>query len=503
VGFHEVGSRPLVTRACDTVGNLTPGTVVSFWDIETGRLLRSFRERWGHKTRLSPDGSRRLAFKADNYGHVDPIIYLWDGEKCRKLSPRKGSFSNVRDAIFSADYRQVISITSAGELTTWDVPPPPEEPQPPGHPPGGHRSNLGDGLSVVLKKWDGGLPPMRGESFELRDGDGKFVLRRPCSGDFVRGHVSRDRSRVLILQDFDTKGDRHTLMACWNVASGEMVWKRRLTTGPPSASPLNPFLSPFPTVVCAVISGDGSRVAVGIPAGDGGKEAKARILDGRTGEDVAALDGSGLQLWGFTPDGSKVLGMEGENTFKAWDAATGRELLRGPGFTDTGIMKNVSPQYIDRLVVLLRSDIDSCDVRVLDLESGKTVFHRRDRGRSVDNPLAKLSRDGSRIAVAWNGMKGIGACTVYEVASGKELFTLRGHSSGVGSIEFSPDDRRIVTAPSLSNEIKFWETRTGREVLHLSLSKYGVELSPDGTRLKVITGESSHEILDGRPLDQR
>jgi len=52
---------------------------------------------------------------------------------------------------------------------------------------------------------------------------------------------------------------------------------------------------------------------------------------------------------------------------------------------------------------------------------------------------------------------------VWEAASGRELLTLKGHSSAIRSVAFSPDGQRIVTG-SGDNTATVWEAATPAQV---------------------------------------
>jgi WD40 repeat protein len=80
-----------------------------------------------------------------------------------------------------------------------------------------------------------------------------------------------------------------------------------------------------------------------------------------------------------------------------------------------------------------------------------------------------------------------------------DLLTLRGHTSGVWGVSFSPDCRRLATA-SKDGTAKVWDAQTGQEVLTLIHTGpvLSVCFSPDGRRLASASNDGTGKVCDAQ-----
>ena len=106
----------------------------------------------------------------------------------------------------------------------------------------------------------------------------------------------------------------------------------------------------------------------------------------------------------------------------------------------------------------------------------------------------EFSRDGRTLVSAnFNG-----TVKLWDVASGRLLRTLDGHSHVVYKGVFSPDEKLLASC-SLDGKIKIWEVHTGRELRTLSGHTdpvKAVAFSPDGNLLASVSNDGTLRLWD-------
>jgi hypothetical protein len=104
-----------------------------------------------------------------------------------------------------------------------------------------------------------------------------------------------------------------------------------------------------------------------------------------------------------------------------------------------------------------------------------------------------FSPEGDRLASA----SGDRTVKIWDVRTGQELFTFRGHTRWIQSMAFSPDGRRLASADQ-SGWVKVWDAATGQEYLTLDYASevFSVAFSPDGTRLASTGADPTVKVWD-------
>jgi WD40 repeat protein len=186
-------------------------------------------------------------------------------------------------------------------------------------------------------------------------------------------------------------------------------------------------------VTAVAFSPDGGKLALGRFNGS------AEIWDIRTMKRVKSLPASRKsadQIWSlaFTTDGSKVVAGSRDSGAFLWDARTGRLLQT---FLYEGLAGHVHVASV-------------------------AVSHN---GSTVIGGLAQHAVSSGDTGPE-HGIK------VWNAATGKLRFTLRGPNGGIGGLTFSADDRWIVSA-SFDGTINYWSSETGRRALTFMMAKGG------------------------------
>jgi WD40 repeat protein len=429
----------------------TPDPSVRVWDLKADRPQYVFR---GTKPftclAFSPDEGLLAA------GSQDDTVRLWDLATGRELATYPGHEGGVVAVAFTPDGKRVVSLSGQRVVKTWDATRDPE--------------------MVVFRQG-------RGASHAALGPDGRYVA---AAANDVTARVW-DTATGLELLKLDDKYEDSRQVA---------------------------------------FSPDGKHLAVAIKQGWLGG---VRIVDAKTGRPVGTLPQQaaappmakpGTNLWtgppcfslAYSPDGKRLAAGGLDRIVRVWDVATGKELFRlgphagtvsGVAFSNDGkrlisasggvrVDPPLNPK--DNPLKLTGDDKKAIpDLKVWDADGKELLSLSLPRKMA---PLA-ISPDGAVVAAAFPDR-----VRFYDATTGKESRGLRGDTSLVRGLAFSPDGARIVTGGAADETVRLWDAKTGEEILSVGRATSmltHVAFSRDGNKI-VASSRDDVMVWDATPL---
>src|SRR5215470_5249924 len=464
---------------------------------------------------FSPDG--RLLASMD---FMAGSIKLWEVASWRELiainlGARAASTSAVNSAFaFSSDSSSLFSV-SAGTLKQWDTRT--------GRQIRSSDLNQGKDFGLVFFSADARLLATTTEarsSLAVWDvGSGRKLQEVKLGGDngeqlvaFALSPDGRTLATNIKTDRGDTKSDILTLR---DAASGRInqtikisEQKQKLTMATAMAK-VTAYTSPLRSII---FSPDGRAVAVAFQdisressgAFSGGQERitgsanAVRIWDVSGGRELISLDagarnsGAADSIFDFGMTNTLAFSGAGQqcalasgNTIKLIDPSARRNLATIIGHTGAVVAVNFSADGKLLATVGLDSTIKIWDVSAAAI-TGRVELARTLSGMASPVQSAAFGVDGRALAVS-----GSTTVSVWELNTGAAVRTITRPPAGLNkdNLNHPPPSvfsagGQLIAAQSGENEIKLWETRTGREVKSFPLSQGkmfdGGGVSPDG-----------------------
>lgn len=261
-----------------------------------------------------------------------------------------------------------------------------------------------------------------------------------------------------------------------------------------------------PGIVRAVVFSPDGRTAVSasdrldINNVSGGE---VNLWDPRTGAHRESLSGTSAEIAAvaLAPDGRSLAvgsGMPlGQGEIRIWDLA--RHSVR---LVLTGHRKYVQAlAFMEDGQTLISGSLDRT-VRLWNLKRGEPVRTLFLTG--TINTIA-LSPDNRFLAVGTGAVDralAVGQIVVYDLTTGKILWTQSAHSNGVLSLAYAPDGGTLASAGN-DSAARLWDARTGTRKGGLEAGGYwlaSVAFSPDGALLAAAGEDWKIRIWNARTL---
>jgi WD40 repeat protein/transcriptional regulator with XRE-family HTH domain len=443
------------------IGTASQDKTARIWDASTGRLLLTLS---GHTDSVNgivfSRDEKRIATSSD-----DHTAKVWDATTGKELLTLSGHTNVVARIAFSPDGTRLATTSWDHTAIVWDAVTGKEL----------FTLSDGDGTSYeddIVYSPDGkriaisGLDKNAGDGFvKVIDAmTGRELLSLPDEqATDPRGVAfSPDGTRLAVA------GDGVFQVKVWDAGTGKVL----LAT--------NPFATGYPVDIA--FSPDGKLAAAS------GEDFKAKVFNPVTGEVVLTLPGhtSGINAVAFSPDGTRLATASWDHTARVWDISPGNEALFIP--RDVRVVERTTfSEFVPFFNIRyspdgtrILSDYPAENASKLwDASSGKELLNLSGQAEYLD-----YSPDGKMVATSINKI-----ITVLDAKTGIQLQTLVGHDDYIRSLNFSPDGKHLASA-SFDGKAIIWDLASGKAVFTLQdpgVQFFSVAYSPDGSHL--FTGE--------------
>ena len=485
-----------------------PGRGVDLWDLTKRERIATLPGIDVHvySTSFSADG-RMLAA-----GTSDGRIYLWDVATQTLRTVFTGhADSRSKDVVsvsFSPDGRTLASGGQDGTARLWDVASGKQIAIFTGHIGRVTRVSFGRDSKTLASY---GLDDRIVHQWDIATGFPKFTISGPTSsGGNWPIYQSLDRY-IIFSPDGKTLarvGSDDGAIHLWDVATGRQ------------RASLNGCLGVSQYILSASFSPDGRTLA------SAGSDEMVRIWDVASGREIAVLEhdrsvesvsfspdgktlasrsGNQVRLWNvrawtkraviahdnrvygvrFSPDSrtlatiisSSNAGLSNKNVH-LWDVDTGTRIGALKGHTAPVMSVSFSP---DRDSRILASGGQDKKVRLWNVDTMKEIGSLAHTG---DVHSVSFSADGKTLASA------DGTLRLWDLATHKEIETLNGPGSPVGSVIFSPDGKALASVGGYwrgDTEIALWDVEERREIAASTYTSnadaVSISFSPDSGTL--------------------
>ncbi len=187
-----------------------------------------------------------------------------------------------------------------------------------------------------------------------------------------------------------------------------------------------------------------------------------KVWDIDEGRDILSLNrqGKNVKRFSLSPDGHRLASADTIGFVRVWSLESGEEQLaiatqRGALDKEKGLIGRgmTSVEFSDDGKKIVYAHSEGIDI--YDAATGTLL-----RSNGLKGRMPILSHDGKLVAFVGNEQQ----IKIGSVATGKELFNMKGHVNPIYSLVFTPDNMCLATTGPLDGNIIIWDPLFGKRM---------------------------------------